>query len=69
MSSTGAPRLSSIDVDGVEIAYRRHGTGPPVLLLHGWPTSSYLWRNLIPPLAAAGRSAVAPDLPGFGASA
>jgi haloalkane dehalogenase len=69
MSSAAATRLSSIDVDGVQIAYRRLGQGPPVLLLHGWPTSSYLWRNLIPPVAAVGRDVVAPDLPGFGASA
>jgi haloalkane dehalogenase len=38
-----------------------------VLLLHGWPTSSYLWRNVIPPIAAHSR-AIAIDLPGFGRS-
>jgi pimeloyl-ACP methyl ester carboxylesterase len=38
-----------------------------VLLLHGWPTSSFLWRNVMPPIARANR-VVAMDLPGFGGS-
>jgi pimeloyl-ACP methyl ester carboxylesterase len=52
------------------IAYREAGPseGPPVLLVHGYPESSYMWRDLIPPLANAGFRAVAPDLPGFGDS-
>jgi haloalkane dehalogenase len=37
-----------------------------VLCIHGWPQSSYMWRHLLPALASAGRSAVAPDLPGYG---
>jgi haloalkane dehalogenase len=41
---------------------------PPVLLLHGEPSWSYLYRNVIPPLVAAGRRCVAPDLVGFGRS-
>jgi pimeloyl-ACP methyl ester carboxylesterase len=49
------------------IAYVDEGRGPPVLLLHGFPTSSYLWRNLIPFLAQRMR-VVAPDLLGYGAS-
>ncbi len=44
------------------------GAGAPVLLLHGEPTSSYLWRNLVPPLVANGYRAIAPDLIGFGRS-
>src|SRR2546423_1717935 len=44
------------------------GDGPPILLLHGEPTSSYLWRNVIPPLVASGYRTVAPDLIGFGRS-
>jgi pimeloyl-ACP methyl ester carboxylesterase len=50
------------------IGYREVGAGPPVLLLHGWPTSSFLWRRVMPGLAAGGRRVIAPDLPGFGAS-
>ncbi len=56
-----------------EIAYRE--TTPPqpsehlpVLCLHGWPQSSYMWRHLLPALTSAGRRAVAPDLAGFGDS-
>jgi haloalkane dehalogenase len=48
--------------------YLDEGAGDPVLLLHGEPTWSFLWRNLIPPLVGAGRRVVAPDLLGFGRS-
>jgi len=48
--------------------YVDEGAGEPVLLLHGEPTWSFLWRKLVPPLAAAGRRVVAPDLIGFGLS-
>ena len=57
-----------MEVEGLTVAYRELGEGEPVLLLHGWPTSSYLWRDVMPPLAAAGVRAIAPDLPGYGAS-
>ncbi|MGH2589964.1 MAG: alpha/beta fold hydrolase [Actinomycetota bacterium] len=40
----------------------------PVLLLHGFPESSYMWRALLPALAESGRRAIAPDLPGYGDS-
>jgi len=56
------------------IAYREalpdgwDGSGTTALFLHGYPTSSYLWRNVLPAVAAAGARAVAPDLPGFGDS-
>lgn len=40
----------------------------PVLCLHGWPQSSYMWRHLLPGLAAAGHTAFAPDFAGFGDS-
>lgn len=59
--------LRYLDVDGHRIAYREAGQGPAVLLVHGWPTSSYLWRNVMPAVAARHR-VVALDLPGFGAS-
>jgi haloalkane dehalogenase len=53
------------------LAYREAGPsdGPVALLLHGYPESSYMWRDLLPALAAAGWRAVAPDLAGFGDSA
>ena len=49
------------------IHYIETGHGEPIVLLHGNPTSSYLWRNVIPGLAAEGRC-LAPDLVGFGKS-
>ena len=58
----------SITVDGLTVAYTDVGEGPAIVLLHGWPTSSFLWREIAPALAAAGHRVVAPDLPGFGAS-
>jgi haloalkane dehalogenase len=54
--------------EGQRMHYLDEGDGPPVLLLHGEPTSSYLWRHLIPPLVANGYRAIAPDLIGFGRS-
>lgn len=53
---------------GSRMHYVTAGEGPPIVLLHGNPTSSYLWRNVIPELAALGRC-IAPDLIGFGKSA
>ena len=53
---------------GHEMAYVDEGEGTVVLFLHGNPTSSYLWRNVIPPVVAAGYRAVAPDLIGMGES-
>src|SRR3954452_18176132 len=41
---------------------------PAVLLVHGYPESSYMWRDVLPALAAAGFYALAPDLPGYGDS-
>ncbi|MBI4634707.1 MAG: haloalkane dehalogenase [Candidatus Rokubacteria bacterium] len=52
---------------GTEIAYVDTGAGDPVVFLHGNPTSSYLWRNVIPPVARLGRC-LAPDLVGMGDS-
>jgi len=57
-----------LDVDGLRMHYVDEGSGEPVLFLHGEPTSSFLWRNVIPPVVASGRRAVAPDLFGFGRS-
>jgi haloalkane dehalogenase len=62
-----ATPIQTLQVDGLRLAYRELGDGPPVLLLHGWPTSSFLWREVMVPIARANR-VVAPDLPGFGAS-
>ena len=64
-----AIRYKRVDVDGFGVAYREAGppSAPALLLLHGFPTSSHMFRNLIPKLADRYR-VVAPDLPGFGQS-
>ena len=56
-----------IDVLGSEMAYAEVGDGDPIVFLHGNPTSSYLWRNVIPHVADLGRC-IAPDLIGMGDS-
>ena len=55
------------DVNGKRIAYLEAGAGDPIVLLHGNPTSSFLWRNIIPELEGCGR-VIAPDLIGQGDS-
>jgi haloalkane dehalogenase len=57
----------TIDVLDARMAYHERGEGRPVLFLHGNPTSSYLWRDVIPELEGLGRL-VAPDLIGMGDS-
>lgn len=63
-------RFKTVDVDGTEIFYREAGDAarPALLLLHGFPTSSHMFRDLIPELADQ-YHIIAPDLPGFGQSA
>ena len=56
------------DIDGQRMHYVDEGSGQPILLLHGEPTWSYLYRKKIPPLVAAGYRCIAPDLIGFGLS-
>jgi haloalkane dehalogenase len=59
--------MKRIVVGGRTLGYRELGDGPAVLLVHGWPTSSLLWRDVMPAIARTNR-VVAIDLPGFGAS-
>ena len=56
-----------IEVLGSKMHYIDEGEGDPILLLHGNPTSSYLWRNIIPHLTPKARC-IAPDLIGMGKS-
>jgi pimeloyl-ACP methyl ester carboxylesterase len=60
-------RFNTIDVDGLKIFYRSAGNpdAPTILLLHGFPSASHMFRDLIPELAES-YHVVAPDLPGFG---
>ena len=63
-----APRY--VEVDGLRVAYLDEGppAAPPLLLLHGEPSWSFLYRKMLPPLVRAGHRVVAPDLVGFGRS-
>jgi haloalkane dehalogenase len=67
MISSAAHPKRKIEVLGHEMAYVEMGEGDPILFLHGNPTSSYLWRNVMPLLADQGRC-IAPDLIGMGDS-
>jgi pimeloyl-ACP methyl ester carboxylesterase len=60
--------MMRIEVDGVGLEVSTVGTGPAVLLLHGFPDTHELWRHQLPALHAAGFRTIAPDLRGFGAS-
>jgi len=66
ISATEHPR-KSIDVNGRRMAYVEMGEGDPIIFQHGNPTSSYLWRNIMPELANHGRC-IAVDLIGMGDS-
>lgn len=67
MNSTPTPTSGFLDLDGLRLHYLEAGEGEPVLLLHGWPTSSFLWREVMPRIAEGNR-VIALDLPGFGQS-
>lgn len=67
MSGTGAYAKKFVEVLGRRLAYHEVGSGDPVIFLHGNPTSSYLWRNVIPHVEGVARC-VAPDLIGMGDS-
>ncbi len=56
------------DLGGLRMAHVEHGAGPVVLMLHGEPTWSFLYRKMMPVLANSGFRAMAPDLIGFGRS-
>ena len=56
------------EVDGLRLAHIDEGSGSPIVLVHGEPTWSFLWRKTIAPLLGAGHRCIAPDLAGFGRS-
>lgn len=66
--TTAAAARAWLETDGVRLHVVDEGTGEPVVMLHGNPTSSHLWRNFVRPLVDAGYRAVAPDQLGFGRS-
>ena len=67
MSEAWSARKKHATVDGKRMAYVEIGDGDPIVFLHGNPTSSYLWRNIITHVAGVGRC-IAPDLIGQGDS-
>ncbi len=67
MVSTATQPKKNIEVLGSRMAYVEAGSGDPIVFLHGNPTSSYLWRNVMPHLESQGRC-IAPDLIGMGDS-
>lgn len=67
MSTTPLPK-SRATVNGAEMAWHEQGEGDAIVFLHGNPTSSYLWRDIVPRVAHLGRC-IAPDLVGHGDSA
>src|SRR5215468_5548693 len=68
-SSTRTVFYRTLNVEGLDVFYREAGPrdAPAVLLLHGFPSSSHMFRNLIPMLADT-YHVVAPDFPGYGQS-
>ena len=67
LMTTALPAKQFTTVNGHRLAHVEMGQGDPIVLLHGNPTSSYLWRDVMPPLAGLGR-VIAPDLIGHGDS-
>jgi len=67
MISSTEPEKKTIEVNGKKMAYVEAGSGDPIVFQHGNPTSSYLWRNIMPHLADQGRC-IAVDLIGMGDS-
>ncbi|MDQ6684336.1 MAG: alpha/beta hydrolase [Pseudomonadota bacterium] len=66
--ANGAIRLTEHPVNGITLRVAEQGSGPLVLLCHGWPESWYSWRSQIEALAAAGWRVAAPDMRGYGGS-
>ncbi|HEX4190199.1 MAG TPA: alpha/beta hydrolase [Marmoricola sp.] len=62
------PGIEVVAANGIRLAIRAQGSGPAVMLVHGFPGTSYSWRHQLPMLAAAGFTAIAVDTRGYGAS-
>jgi pimeloyl-ACP methyl ester carboxylesterase len=60
--------MATVELSDARIAFDGFGTGDPVLLLHGFPTTRALWAQIAPRLAQAGHRVLAPDLVGYGES-
>jgi pimeloyl-ACP methyl ester carboxylesterase len=60
--------MNKVRIENIEIACDDHGTGPAIVLIHGFPLNRQMWQAQIQPLAEAGYRVITPDLRGFGAS-
>ena len=58
--------MAFVETNGIRMHYEEAGSGPMVVLLHGFPESWHSWRHQLPAIAAAGFRAIAPDLRGYG---
>ena len=58
----------TVETNGIKLRVAEAGSGPLVILVHGWPESWYSWRHQIPVIAAAGYHVIAPDMRGYGKS-
>src|SRR6202453_3759462 len=66
-SASASVETAEIDVAGNKVFYRRYGQGPPILMVHGFPRTSLMWRFLAPKLAG-NHTVVCVDLRGYGRS-
>jgi pimeloyl-ACP methyl ester carboxylesterase len=66
MTATASPQHRVVETNGIHMHVAEAGSGPPVVLLHGFPESWYSWRHQLMALADAGFHAVAPDQRGYG---
>lgn len=62
------PSVTMVKTNGINLAVYEVGSGPAIVLLHGFPGLAYTWRHQIPVLAAAGYRVIVPDLRGYGLS-
>ena len=68
METISMPKGKLIEVNGIKLNVYDAGSGPAVLLIHGFPDTAEVWRYQIPALVKAGYRVIAPDVRGFGAS-
>lgn len=68
MSAHPFPQRSWAETNGIKMAFHEMGSGPAVILLHGFPELAFSWRHQIAALAEEGWRVIAPDLRGFGAT-
>ncbi len=66
--ATAMPPLRMVKANGINLAVYEAGSGPAVVLLHGFPGLAFTWRRQMPALAAAGYRVIVPDLRGYGRS-